>query len=141
MGSTPAVGPSHPSDTERRAGTRSEWWATELRLSVFFLGNAVKVGWAVTQRRERRPPPTLQALFTAQTRAVGLGDDGSRRGTALPKALATAARGGPGLPPLGVCEPASATVGTKPSSCLPTHFLEPSSLLPPTLPGFLPRAC
>lgn len=52
------------------------------------------------------------------------------KGTALPRALVTAARSGPGLRSLGVCKPAIATVGSKSRRFLPTYFLEPSSLLP-----------
>lgn len=64
MGNSPVVGFESPPGrvTERRAGTRSERWAAGLRL-YFSLGYTVKVVWAVTQRWEPGPPPTLPAHF------------------------------------------------------------------------------
>lgn len=52
--------PPRSSDTELGG---LEWWALGWSLVGFFLGNAVKVGRAVTQLREPQPPPTLQPLF------------------------------------------------------------------------------
>lgn len=68
---------------------------------TFFLGNAVKVGWAVTQRRE----PPAAAHFTSPFSRPKLEPWGwvmtGIEGHSIAKALVANARSGPGFPLLG----------------------------------------
>lgn len=111
---------------------------------TFFLGNAVKVGWAVTQRRE----PPAAAHFTSPFSRPKLEPWGwvmtGIEGHSIAKSACGQCAQWPRIPSARLCKPEVGTVGSKPGSFLPTHFLEPSSLLPRLLaltsPGgaFLP---
>ena len=111
---------------------------------TFFLGNAVKVGWAVTQRRE----PPAAAHFTSPFSRPKLEPWGwvmtGIEGHSIAKSACDQCAQWPRTPSARLCKPELVTVGSKPGSFLPTHFLEPSSLLPRLLaltsPGgaFLP---
>ena len=111
---------------------------------TFFLGNAVKVGWAVTQRRE----PLAAAHFTSPFSRPKLELWGwvmtGIEEHSIAKSASDQCAQWPRIPSARLCKPEVGTVGSKPGSFLPTHFLEPSSLLPRLLartsPGgaFLP---
>lgn len=65
---------------------------------VFFLGNAVKVGWAVTQRWEPLPPPPLQFLFLRPKPELYGRVMTGIEGDSIAKSACDRSLSGPGLP-------------------------------------------
>lgn len=120
------------SGRERLKETRSEWWAAGLRLPVFFMGNAVKVSWAVTQWWKPLRLPTLRSLFTSQTRAVPVMT--GMKSDSIAKSACDLCAQWPGTPPTR--QTCYCHCWLKPRQ-LPPHPLPGVIQLAPTLPGFL----
>lgn len=105
---------------------------------TFFLGNAVKVDWAVTQRRETLAAAHFMSPFSCPKLDLWGWMMTGIEGHSIAKSACDQCAQWPRTPSARLCKPELVTVGSKPGSFLPTHFLEPYSLVPRLLASTSP---